>query len=202
MDKVYALYRKDRHKEKSEPRFDFVTDVAGSPEVERVLVHGQEVLVFGKEFLGGTSYTYIAIGVSSPEDVIDVTARDLTGDGKAEIIVRGLLHANGGEELEDVEVTRYAMFVYQVTETGISRILGLELGRQIGENRVIGGMALRPAERGWDIVALPGRAVGWDKRTYPFQQDEGQAGGLEPLILPWTGGQHRYSFSGTTYTPE
>jgi hypothetical protein len=202
LDQVYALYRKDRGKQKSEPRFDFVTDVAGSVEVERVLVHENEVLVFGKEFLGGTSYTYIGIGVGSPDDVLDVTARDLTGDGKAEIIVRGMLHAKGGEELDDVEVTRYAMFVYQVTEGGISRIFGLELGRQIGENRVIGGMALRPAATGWDIVALPGRAVGWDERTYPFSQDEGPAGGLEPLILPWTRGQHRYSFSGTTYTPE
>jgi len=201
LDQVYALYRKDRGKEKSEPRFDFVTDVAGSPEVERVLVHGNEVLVFGKEFLGGTSYAYIGIGVASPDDIIGVTARDLTGDGKAEIIVRGVLHANGGEELDDVEVTRYAMFVYQVTEGGISRIFGIELGRQIGDNRIIGGMALRPAARGWDIVALPGRAVGWNERTYPFPQDEGQSGGLEPLILPWARGQHRYSFSGTTYAP-
>ncbi len=202
LDKVYGLYRKDRGKEKSEPRFDFVTDVAGSVEVERVLVHGTEVLVFGKEFLGGTSYTYIGIGVASADDVIDVTSRDLTGDGKAEIIVRGLLHAKGGEELDDVEVSRYAMFVYQVTETGISRIFGLELGRQIGDNRVLGAIALRPAAKGWDIVALPGHAVGWDRRTYPFPQDEGPAGGLEPLILPWTGGSQRYSFSGTTYTPQ
>ena len=202
LDKVYALYRKDRGKQKSEPRFDFVTDVAGSAEVERVLVHENEVLVFGKEFLGGTSYTYIGIGVASPDDVIDVTARDLTGDGKAEIIVRGKLRAKGGEDLDDVEVIRYAMFVYQVTEGGISRILGLELGRQIGDNRVLGAIALRPAAQGWDIVALPGRAIGWDKRTYPFPQDDGRAGGLDPLILPWTGGEQRYSFSGTTYAPE
>lgn len=201
MDKVYALYRKERGFSGAKPRFDFVTDVAGSSELERVLVHDREVLVFGREFLGGTSYTYIAIGVKSGNDVIDVTARDLTGDGKAEVIVRGIVHAKGGEELEDAEVERYVVFVYQVKDSGISRIFGAELGRAMGDGRVLGSLALVPAAQGFDLVLRPGRAVVWTRKTYPFPPDQGPAGGLEPLLLPWSGGEQRYSFSGTAYAP-
>jgi len=201
MDKVYALYRKERGFTGAKPRFDFVTDVAGSSEVERVLVHDKEVLVFGKEFLGGTSYTYIAIGVKSGADVIDVTARDLTGDGKAEVIVRGIVHAKGGEELEDADVQRYVLFVYQVKDSGISRIFGAELGRAMEDGRVLGALSFVPAARGFDLVLRPGRAVGWTRKTYPFPPDQGPAGGLEPLLLPWAGGERRYGFSGTAYAP-
>ena len=202
LDKVYALYRKERGFEKREPRFDFVTDVAGNETLERVLVHDREILVFGPDFLGGTSYTYIGVGVASAKDVLDVTARDLTGDGKAEIIVRGVIHAKGGEELDDVDVRRSALFIYQVSGGGISRIFGAEIGRAIGDNRIIGGLAFRPAETGWSIELLPGHAVGWDKRTYPFESEEGRSGGLEALVLPWSRGSRTYTFSGTTYAPE
>ncbi|HOU94947.1 MAG TPA: hypothetical protein PLU22_28045, partial [Polyangiaceae bacterium] len=201
MDRVYALYRKERGFGAAKPRFDFVTDVAGSSEVERVLVHDKEVLVFGKEFLGGTSYTYIAIGVKSGADVIDVTARDLTGDGKAEVIVRGIVHAKGGEELKDADVERYVLFVYQVKDSGISRIFGAELGRAMEDGRVLGALSFVPAGRGFDLVLRPGRAVGWTRKTYPFPADQGPTGGLEPLLLPWAGGEQRYSFSGTAYAP-
>jgi len=202
MDKVYTLYRKERGFSGAKPRFDFVTDVAGSSEVERVLVHDREVLVFGREFLGGTSYKYIAIGVKSGQDLIDVTARDLTGDGKAEVIVRGIVRAKGGEELEDAEVERYVVFVYQVRDSGISRIFGAELGRAMGRDRVLGSLALVPAASGFDLVLRPGRAVGWTRKSYPFPPDQGPAGGLEPLVLPWAGGEQRYSFSGTAYAPQ
>lgn len=202
LDKVYAMYRKERGFQKSTPRFDFVTDVAGSGEVERVLVHDREVLVFGRDFLGGTSYTYIAIGVKSGADVLDVTARDLTGDGKAEVIVRGRLHAKGGEELEDEPVERYVLLVYQVKEAGLSRIFGAEIGRAMDAQRVLAGVSFAPAARGFDIVLQPGRARGWDQRSYPFPVDAGPVSGLEPLLLPWSSSSRRYAFSGTGYALE
>lgn len=201
-EKLYRLYLKERGLEEAKPRFDFVTDVAEDEELERVLVHEKEVLVFGKAYRRGASYAYIDLGFSSPDDVKDVTARDLTGDGKAEVIVRGVLHAKAGKELEDEEVQRYAVLVYRVRDTGIERIFGAETGRAMGDSRVLGNLSFRPAAQGFDIVISPGRAVGWSQRTYPFDQDEGSAGGLEPLILPWTRGVHRYAFSGGAYSPQ
>ncbi len=83
-DRLYALYRKDRGVGKRPPRFDFVTDVAADTRTERVLVHDKDIVVFGKGYRGGMSFAYITVGVADAKDILDVTARDLTGDGKAE----------------------------------------------------------------------------------------------------------------------
>ena len=47
MDRVYALYKKDRGVSGGRPRFDFVSDVAGDSGPERVLIHDKDIVVFG-----------------------------------------------------------------------------------------------------------------------------------------------------------
>jgi hypothetical protein len=200
LDRLYALYRKDRKLGTKAPRFDFVTDVAAGPETERVLVHDKDIVVFGKGYRGGTTYSFITIGVADAKDILDVTARDLTGDGKAEVVVRALLHAKASKELGGDEVDRYALFVYQVTEGSIRRVFSAETGRALKENRVLGTIAFVPDQRGVRIELKPGRAVGWTEKTYPFPADTSAAGGLEPLILPWAGSSSRkYSFDGSAF---
>lgn len=200
LDRVYALYRKDRHMGAEKPRFDFVTDVVGDTRPERVLIHKKDIVVFGKGFRGGLSYAFITVGVAEPKDILDVTARDLTGDGKAEIVVRGVLHAKASKELGGDTVDRYALFVYKVTDQGITRIFAAETGRALGDKRVLGTIAFLPADRGLAIELRPGRAVGWTEQSYPFPPDTTTAGGLEPLLLPWgSGGKRRYVFDGSGY---
>src|SRR5262249_51703301 len=74
LDRVYALFRQDRKVGIEKPRFDFVTDVAADARPERVLVHGKDLVVFGKGFREGTSYAFTSIGVESSKDVVDATA--------------------------------------------------------------------------------------------------------------------------------
>jgi hypothetical protein len=194
------MYRKERGVGQARPRFDFVTDVAGDTAPERVLVHGKDIVVFGKGFKGGTSFAFITIGVADPKDVLDATARDLTGDGKAEVVVRGVLHAKASKALGGDVVERHALFVYRVSETGIFRIFAAETGRQLGENRIIGSVAMVPVGRAIGIELRPGRALGWSEDTYPFPPDTTAAGGLEPLLLPWgNAGTRRYQFDGASY---
>ena len=203
MDRVYALYRKDRKVGKHEPSFDFVTDVAGDRTAERVLVHGKDVVVFGKGFKGGTSYTFITVGVAEPKDIVDVDARDLTGDGKAEVMVRGVVRATASEELGGVEVSRYALLVYKVTEAGLRRIFGAETGRAVGDQRVLGAVSFQPKGNGMAIELRPARAIGWGEDSYPFPVDTTSAGGLEPLLLPWGGASaRRYVYDGGAYVSE
>lgn len=200
LDRLYALYRKDRKVGAKAPRFDFVTDVAAGSETERVLVHDKDIVVFGKGYRGGTTYSFITIGVADPKDILDVTARDLTGDGKAEIIVRALLHAKASKELGGDVVDRYALFVYQPTESGVRRIFAAETGRALKENRVLGSVAFIPDKAGVRIELRPGRAVGWTEKTYPFPPDTTAAGGLEPLLLPWGDSSGRkYKFDGNAF---
>jgi hypothetical protein len=200
LDRVYALYRQDRKVGSERPRFDFVTDVAGDRTSERVLVHQKDIVVFGKGFKEGTSYAFITIGVESPKDIVGVTARDLTGDGKAEIIVRGVLHAKASKEMGGQVVDRHAFFVYQATEGGVKWVFAAETGRSLGDDAIVGGVRFLPRGKGVDLELSPSRAVGWTDKTYPFPVDRHPYGGLEPLLVPWGDvTKKRYRFDGSAF---
>jgi len=202
-DQVYALYRKDRHVKKGKPRFDFVTDVAGDTVNERVLVHDRDIVCFGKNFHEGTTYVYTSVGVASADDILDMTARDLTGDGKAEIIVLAALHGKAGKELDDVDVNRSVMYVYQISESGIRRIFGAETGRMLNDKLVLTGIRFVPQPVGTAIEMIAGRAVGFTAKSYPFPSESEANGGVEPLVLPWSKSAARsYRFDGTRFSLE
>lgn len=200
LDRVYALYRQDRKVGAEKPRFDFATDVAGDRGAERVLIHGKDIVVFGKGFKQGTSYAFITIGVESPKDIADVTARDLTGDGKAEILVRCVLHAKASKQMGGDVVERHGFFVYQVAETGIRRVFAAETGRSLGKDSVMASIRFVPKGRATALELSPGRAIGWTAKTYPFPVDKAPYGGLEPLLVPWGDVPvKRYHFDGNAY---
>lgn len=224
-DQIYAAYRKDRAVKSKPPRFDFVTDVAASTATERVLVHERDIVCFGKEFRDGASYVFTTIGVASPDDIIDMTARDLTGDGKAEILVRAIIHAKSGTEpdskaapkkpeakktaqkksadkkpSDEQPVERLVFMVFQIKEDGIKRIFAAETGRMIDSNLMLGGLRLIDNGIGFEIETTVGRAYGFTKSNYPFPEDTSAAGGFEPLALPWGSlGVRRYRFDGSRY---
>lgn len=225
MDQIYALYRKDRGVKSKQPRFDFVTDVAASDANERVLVHERDIVCFGKAFRDGQSYVYTSIGVASPDDIIDMTARDLTGDGKAEILVRAIVHAKGSLDSDktadrkpekkpgkksdkksekrgdEKSVDRLVFMVFQVKEDSIKRIFAAETGRSFDGNLLLGGLRFVESGQGLEIELLAGRAHGFTKATYPFPEDSSPAGGFEPLSLPWgSQGARRYRFDGSRYS--
>lgn len=205
LDKVYALYRTDRGVKKGKPAFDFVTDVAGDETNERVLVHDKDIVVFGKKFKEGASYVYTTIGVKDAKDVLDVSARDITGDGRAEIIVRGIIPVQASKQLGGDVVTRHALMVYRVTENGVSRVFAAETGRSLEDKSILGRISFIPSDSGDGANAMrirlnPGFAVGWTKNSYPFPQDPLPYGGLEPLLLPWTDMSTRaYVFDGDEF---
>ncbi len=200
LERVYALYRRDHHVGIEKPRFDFVADVAGDAAPERVLLHGRDVVVFGKGFKEGLSYAYTTLGVDSSNDIVDMSARDLTGDGKAELIVRGVLHAKASAQLGGKVVDRHAFYVYQVFESGLRRIFGAETGRSLGDDSISDAVRFVPRDKGLALELAPGKAVGWTDKTYPFPIDKTPYGGLEPLLVPWGDvRQKRYHYDGSTY---
>lgn len=184
-DQVYALYRKARNVGKQKPRFDFVTNVYGGSEMERVLVHGLDIVVFGTGYRGGTGFAYMTLPAKAPEDVVHVTAKDLTGDGKAEVLVRATLKTKTSEEFGGIVVERHALLVYEVGAESLTRIFGAETGRTLADKRVIGSVLFKPLKKGFELQLKAGRVVGWDKASYPFPVETTTAGGLEPLLLPW-----------------
>jgi hypothetical protein len=204
-DQVYALYKRDRHVvSREKPRFDFAVDLAEDPRPERVLLHGRDLVVFGKGFKGGAGYAFLTLEqFADASDISDLTARDITDDGKAEILVRGVIRSLAPKELgmkKGTVVEREVMLVYSVTQQGIARVFGVETGRAIAGKRVQGTLAFLPGTHGLDIELRPGHAFGWNERTYPFNQDRAKVGGLEPLLLPWGGASpSRYHWDGSTF---
>jgi hypothetical protein len=194
------LYRKDRGVSASvAPKVDLKVQVSGDGQPERVLLIGRDVVVFGPGYKGGTAYAYLTLQqFSSADDISDLSARDLTGDGAADLVVRGTRHVKSDSGTVDEDT----IFVYQVTADAITRIFGIETGREMGSKRVQGMVQFIPAPGGksFDILAGPGRAVGWTEKTYPWAQDQPGSGPVEPLLLPWGGiSSVRYTWNGSAF---
>jgi hypothetical protein len=194
------LYRKDRGVSPSvAPKVDLKVQVTGDGQPERVLLIGRDIVVFGPGFKGGTAYAYLTLQqFSSDADVSDLSARDLTGDGAADLIVRGTRHVKSDSGTVDEE----NLFAYQVGGDTITRIFGIETGREMGSKRIQGMVQFIPSSSGksFDILAAPGRAVGWNEKSYPWSQDPPGSGPVEPLLLPWGGiSSVRYTWNGSAF---
>lgn len=202
LDQVFALYKKDRNIPAHAPSsFDFVTDVAADEQLERIVCHGRDLVVFGKGFREGRGY----VSLSMPQfaldaDIVHVSAYDLTGDGKAEIIVRGVQRAAAPPELGAGELVREVLFIYGVDESRIERVFAAETAVSLGRQRVHSLVAFVPSSRGVSIELRPGRAIGWSRSTWPYRQDTELVSGLEPLILPWTPEPVTFRYSQGMFT--
>ncbi len=201
---LLVRYRTDRGVAESvHPRVDVQVHVqAGVTDVrpQRVLLVGRDIVIFGPGFKNGTAYAFLTLSqFASDADIEEMTTRDLTGDGAADIVVRGVrrVNANAAGPIE-----MHMMFVYTVKNETITRIFGIETARVQGQKRVQGLVQMIPGQgnKGFDIDVRPGRAQGWTDKTYPFSQDQPGQGALEPLLLPWGGIDHlRYGFNGTAF---
>ncbi|HEY2515285.1 MAG TPA: hypothetical protein VGI39_30670 [Polyangiaceae bacterium] len=196
---VFALYKRD-HGDAS-PRFDMQVNVAGDSRPERVVLMGRDLVVFGPGFKNGTGYASLTLSqFASDDDVKEVSARDLTGDGAADLVVRGVRHVNAQGVQGPVETD--SLFVYQVGGDTLARIFAIETGRESHHKRVQGLVQFVPADdhKSFEIDARPGLAKGWTKKTYPWSQDP-TGGSVEPLLLPWGGiADVRYAWDGSRFT--
>lgn len=199
LEKVHDLYKKDRGVS-GRPRFDFAADLDGDKLTERVLLHERDLVIFGKGFKGGTGYTFLTLSpFASAADILDVTARDVTGDGKVEIVVKGVIHASAPKDAGGGTVDREVVMIYQMVGDGLKRVFAAELARAIGRKRIQGAIGF--AGKGNEIELAAGKAVDWTEKTYPFNQDPSAVGGIEPLILPWSSARTvRYRWTGSGFS--
>jgi hypothetical protein len=168
---------------------------------ERVVLMGRDVVVLGPGFKGGTSYAVVTLSqFARDEDVKDLSARDLTGDGNADIVVRGVRHVTAAGSRDAVESE--VMLVYQLDGSDqITRIFAIETGREQKRKRVQGLVQFVPADdhKSFEIDVRPGLARGWTKKSYPWAQEQ-PGGQVEPLLLPWGGIPNlRYAWDGSKF---
>ncbi len=181
------------------PKVDLQVQVAGDPRPERVLLIGRDIVVFGPGFKDGTGYAFATLQqFAEAADIKDMSARDLTGDGAADLVVRGVRRVTDGKASVEIET----LFVYEVKDEAIARVFGIETARERKGKRIQGLVQFVPAPGGkaFDILSAPGRATGWSAKTYPWAQEAPGDGSLEPLLLPWGGtGSVRYTWNGSQF---
>ena len=194
-------YKSDQHVAADvRPKVSLEVHVDGDARPEKVVLIGKDIVVFGPGFKGGSAYAFITLSqFADAADVKELTARDLTGDGAADLIVRGVRHVSAaGQGSVDMDV----MFVYQVKGETLTRVFSIESGREQSGKRVQGLVQFVPSADGkhFEVDVRPGRATGWTDKTYPWAQDQPGSGALEPLLLPWGKIDHlRYAFNGTQF---
>ena len=183
----------------TKPKFDLAVNVDGDNKPERALLFGRDLVIMGPGFKGGTGYARLSLSqFNEDKDVAELTARDMDGDGAAELIVRGQRHVKAGDQTVDVD----AQFIYQVKNGSIARVFSIETGREVSGKRVQGQVQFVPAKKGkgFDILVSPGAAKGWTKETYPWPQDKPGTGTIEPVLLPWGGiPSARYAWNGSQF---
>jgi hypothetical protein len=198
--KVYAQFKKDRGLS-GPARFDIQADVAGDRVAERVVFQGRDLMVFGRNYRGGTEYSFLTLPqFAEPADVLEVSARDLTGDGKVEILVRGVQRQPAPPEVGTGTVERELFLVFQVQGDAIKRVFAAETSRALGKKRVFASVALVASGKLVDIELPVARATDWNGKTYPFAPESGPVGGVEQLVLPWSGQKAaRFRWNGTAF---
>jgi hypothetical protein len=200
LEQVYTLYKKERGVT-GKARFNVSADVSGDKQAETILLHDRDLVIFGKGFKGGTGYSFLSLSqFTKGTDITEVSAIDVTGDGKAEIIVQGTLHANASAEAGGGTVDRDVMLVYKIDGDGLKRVFAAEIGRAIGKKKVSGAYRFVKSGKGVEIELASGKAAEWTAASYPFTQDTSANGGIEPLLLPWSNlGPVRYRWNGSAF---
>ncbi len=161
-------------------RFAQDANVAEDERPEHLEVLGKALIVVGPGFRGGDGYFYYEVQVEAPEDIVRLEMVDLTGDGRAEV----LLHVR--QRLG--EVRRMLLMVHRFTRDGrFPRILAAEIARSLEGDEVVN--VVRTGHRRLEI--LPGRARGFGPERWPWA-DAGGGSGIQPLLLPWRDRAVRY----------
>jgi hypothetical protein len=198
-EQIYDRYKKDQ-KASGKAKVDVTSDVDGDGRTERVIVHGRDIVVMGPGFKSGTGYAFATLPFADPADVKTVALKDVTGDKKADLVIRGVVRGKAPKEAGGGDVERELELVYRVTGETVKRVFGAEVGRALGQKRVEGRISYRDKDNKLSIVLSAGKASGFTKESYPFNQDTSQVGGMEPLILPWSGiDPVAYKWNGTAF---
>lgn len=192
-------FRKDRGvADGTKPTVDLETNLDLDPKTEHAVLLGRDLVVFGPGFKGGNGYSFITLSqFTDDKDVTELTARDVTGDGAADLLVRGVRR----QTVAGAQVASELLLVYTVQNGTLSRVFAIETGRESEHKRMQGLVQFVPGKgnKGFEIDVRPGRATGWTEKTYPWTEDP-PGGAIEPLLLPWGKvGALRFAWSGTSF---
>jgi hypothetical protein len=179
------------HVDLTDTFLDRPENVAGDAALERVIVMPRFIVAAGPGLEGGQRYTIIEHPARARGDVLESELRDVTGDGRKDVILRLLVaERNHAREL---------LYVYGAPEGGshLRRIFAHELAYTEGSNGVTDRATFEPS--GGGIRVTLNNATGYSATRRPPAPE---AGTLPPLA-PW--GPNRlavYRWSDATHSFE
>lgn len=168
------------------PRFSLEANLAGDRALERAQVYGRVLVVVGPGIEEGRRWMNYEVPVARDEDLLDLRAADVTGDGVFELLFRIR------QTFDDVQ--REILLVHRVVANGFPRLLQVEVARQRGDRRIENQVRTE----GGRLVLHPGRARGWTEGNWPFSPNPNDT--VDPLLLPWRDRPVRYRLQGTRLT--
>lgn len=196
--RVYDQYLADQKVAAgTKPKVDLKVQVNGDARPERVVVIGKDLVVLGPGYKGGSQYAFARLSdFTTPDDITEVTARDITGDGLAEIVVRGKVKLSPTVDSE-------VMLVYGAAGDRVVRLLAIETAREVAGGRIQGLVQFVPSKtRGFEIDVRPGMARGLTEKNCPFSEGEVTAQGV-PVLLPWGKAKAvRMVWNGSAFTKQ
>lgn len=152
------------------PVFDRAVNLAGDAAQERVVVFPQYIVAYGPGISGGANYTFSALPTQSAADVLEVDARDLTGDGRSEVTLRLRVPTQA--------FSREIFMVYGLDASGVPvRLFAHEIARTQQSSRVADRVSFEPG----GIRFSGATAQGFTAQSFPSANEAG----VEALLTPW-----------------
>jgi hypothetical protein len=168
-------FRRERGLTAATPTFDRRVNLGGDARPERAVVWPGVLVVSGPGVNNGAGYLFAELAAREARDLLEVTARDVTADGRADLVLR--------QRVTVGDVTRELLTVYAVDEQGaLRRVLAHEVARTQGSATLRDDVSW--PEAGALRVAYA-RNEGWARERWA---DGGEAEVIAALT-PW--GPHR-----------
>lgn len=154
---------------------DRSADLGGDASPERVVVLPGFLFVSGPGVEGGAGYRFAELAARDASDLSDLAVRDVTGDGKSDVVIRQRVRAQG--------LVRELVTVYALDGAGVlRRVFAHEVSRSLGVAALRNTLSW--PSPGVVRVALA-QSQGWTREQWA----DGAEGDVMSPLTPW--GAHR-----------
>jgi hypothetical protein len=170
--------------EGTRPRVSLQANVAGDASLEVVEVYGHTLVAAGPRFQNGRSYYSVELPTDSDEGFLGMDLRDVTGDGRAEAIVRVRRAGQAQVRGQVLSAVKEYLMAYSMDDAHRGRVFAAEVARRVGNDALAN--VVQPIAQGRNDVVVIGAGTatgGWSAQSYPFH--DVPTPGIAPILLPW-----------------
>lgn len=170
---LIALFARQHNFASSDSLLDRSVNIAGDAGIERIVVFQGYAVAAGPGISGGARFAYVQFPQRQREDLIEPAVRDVTGDGRQDLILRWRSTEPGG-------LVRELLTVYGAPNGSeqLGQLFAAETARTLGARRV----ASRATYEGSNAIrfTLDG-GTGFTPQNYPHLVENG----VIPVLTPW-----------------